>query len=94
MPDAPRFYTIGSPQRLAEFRPRLRVGDIRGISIDSRFLTRGMVEELLGCGVETIVSWAVETPETAHRLVEWGVGGITSGRPEVLAAVRDRNVER
>jgi glycerophosphoryl diester phosphodiesterase len=39
-PKAPRFYSLGTPERLDALRPRLARREISGISIDSRFSAR------------------------------------------------------
>lgn len=89
LPRVPAYYTAGSPGRLAVLRPRLTRREIRYVSIDSRFLTRDIVDELRDAGVESIITWAVETEETARRVLGWGVTGITSDDLDLLGAVRD-----
>ena len=92
VPDAPRFYTIGTPGRLDELRPRLQRREIAAVAIDSRFLTEEIVLELRGLGVATIVTWAVETPAVAARVLAWGVGGVTSDSLTLLAAIREGRI--
>lgn len=87
VPQAPRFYTVGKPQALAALRPRLERGEISAVSINSRFLTEETVSELREGGARTIVTWAVETPEAARRVLAWGVG-VTSKSLSLLAAIR------
>ena len=89
LPEAPRFYTAGSLRRLAEMRPRLERGEIAAVSIDSRILTEQIVAELRGAAVGAIITWAVETPAAARRVLAWGVSGVTSDSLTLLASIRD-----
>ncbi len=99
LPQAPALYTVGTLERLEELRPRLArrnmtgVSDVTGVSIDSRILTASIVSDLKEAGVETIVSWRVETEETARRLLSWGVNGFTSDSLALLAAIREGRIE-
>jgi glycerophosphoryl diester phosphodiesterase len=92
LPQAPLFYTVGDLQRLAALRPRLDRRDISGVSIDSRILTGDIVSELKGSGVREIMTWAVETPAAARRVLAWGVTGVTSDSLALLKAIRDGRV--
>ena len=92
LPGAPRFYTIGSLPRLAALRPRLERGEIAKVSIDSRILTAEIVAELGRTGVETIITWAVETAERARDVLAWGVSGITSDSLPLLVSIRDGRI--
>lgn len=92
LPEVTRFYTIGSLQRLAALRPRLERREIARVAIDSRMLTAEIVAELGGAGVETITTWAVETPEKAREVLAWGVRGITSDSLPLLVALREGRI--
>ena len=92
LPGVPRFYTIGRRRRLAALRPRLERGEIAEVSIDSRILTAETVTELGRTGVETVITWAVETPERAREVLAWGVSGITSDTLALLVSVRDGRI--
>ena len=92
LPEVTRFYTIGSLQRLAALRPRLDRREIARVAIDSRMLTAEIVAELGGAGVETITTWAVETPEKAREVLAWGVRGITSDSLPLLVALREGRI--
>jgi glycerophosphoryl diester phosphodiesterase len=89
LPQVPRFYTAGSRRRLAVLRPRLERREIAALSLDSRFLTNEIVAELGAMGVEAVVAWAVETSESARRLLAWGISGITSDSLTLLDAIRN-----
>ena len=92
LPEVTRFYTIGSLQRLAALRPRLERREIARVAIDSRMLTAEIVAELGRAGVETITTWAVETPEKAREVLAWGVRGITSDSLPLLVALREGRI--
>lgn len=87
MPVAPRFYTIGTVERLADIRPRLARREVPAVSIHSAVLTFEVATELRQAGVGPIVSWAVETAEMARRVLAWGVG-VTSKNLRLLEAIR------
>ena len=105
VPQAPALYTVGTLERLEELRPRLARQDVKGVShvtgvsqvtgvsIDSRILTASIVSDLKEAGVETFVSWHVETEETARRLLSWGVNGFTSDSLALLTAIREGRIE-
>lgn len=92
LPQVPRFYTLGSRRRLRALRPRLERGEIDAVSIDSRFLTESIVSELRGSGVQTIVTWAVETAAAARKLLAWGVSGVSSDSLALLEAIHDGRI--
>lgn len=91
-PEVPRFYSIGRWRRLAALRPQLERGEIAQVSIDSRMLTAEIVTELGRSGVETIITWAVETPERAREVLAWGVRGITSDSLPLLVSVGEGRI--
>ena len=93
LPQAPHFYTVGSLRRLDALRPRLARREIAAVAIDSRFLRVEIVAELRDSGVETVLTWAVETADDARRLLRWGVGGITSDSLPLLVAIREGRVQ-
>jgi glycerophosphoryl diester phosphodiesterase len=88
LPEVPLFYTIGDLDRLQLLRPRLARSDIPAVSIDSRMLTEGIVSDLRGSGVGEIITWAVETPAAARRVLGWGVSGVISDSLALLASIR------
>lgn len=92
LPEAPRFYTLGRLDRLADLRPRLERREVPCASVDSRFLTQEIVSELRAGGVGPIVSWAVESPEDARRVLGYGAG-VTSKNLALLAAIREGKLE-
>ena len=88
LPQAHRYYTTGTPGRLAGLRPRLARGEIAGMAINSRFLTRAIVAELRAAGVERMITWGVVTREKARDVLAWGVSGVTADSLPLLAAIR------
>lgn len=55
-------------------------------SPDHGDLTRAALEEAQTLGLK-VVPWTVNAPADMHRLIEWGVDGIISDRPDVLRRV-------
>ena len=94
LPQAPLFYTIGSLARLEERRPRLQQGAITALSVQSRILTAELVSEFREMGVNTIVTWGIETADDAQRVLEWGVSGVTSRNLSLLVSLHADEVPR
>lgn len=88
LPDVPRFYTVGRPERLDDLRQRLPKRDIVAVTINHRLLTEAVVSELSGLGVERLVAWTVNDPARARAIIEWGGGGITSDDLDLLRSIR------
>ena len=59
----------------------------------TRVVSRRFVEYAHRCGIAVQV-WTVDTETDIHRLIDWGVDGIISDRPDIaVAAVRARSRE-
>ena len=58
-----------------------------------RVVTRGFVEAAHRANVPVHV-WTVDDPADMHRLLDWGVDGIQTDRPDVLAQVLTERVGR
>ncbi len=75
-------HSVGSPQQLDELRRR--GGDLAGVSIHERLLSPALVRELTS-RAGLVLTWPVNTPELARRLLDWGVTGLISDRFALLA---------
>jgi glycerophosphoryl diester phosphodiesterase len=53
------------------------------VDIDYRFTSPQMILSLHRAGIEVWV-WTVNAPEIMNCLIEWGIDGIASDRPDVL----------
>jgi glycerophosphoryl diester phosphodiesterase len=49
-------------------------------------LTRGVIREAQALGLKVVV-WTVNDPAGMRRMIEWGVDGIISDRPDLLRKV-------
>lgn len=81
--------SVSSPfglRRLLAQKERVCAPAGSGVTIRHPYLTRELVAELKRFGL--VVAWTVNDVRLALRLVEWGVDGVTTDRPEVMRAVR------
>jgi glycerophosphoryl diester phosphodiesterase len=87
-----RFY-IGHRLRLGRlFRPRADVVQVPETWEGRRVVTPRFVRDLRRCGIPVHV-WTVDDPRDMHRLLDWGVEGLVTDRPDVLGHVlRERGV--
>lgn len=88
-----RFY-IAHRLHLSAFRPvSADVVQLPEYWEGRRVLTPGLIRDLHAHGVDVHV-WTVNDVEDVHRLLEWGVDGIVSDRPDVLSDVLTERVGR
>jgi glycerophosphoryl diester phosphodiesterase len=73
--------------------PRADVVQIPEHWKDRRVLTPRLVRELAAAGIPVHV-WTVDEPADMHRLLDWGVEGIITDRPDLLDAVLRERVGR
>lgn len=80
-----RIRSVGSPRGMRALLRRDLAG-LDGVAADVRLLDAGTVAELrdrTGC----VLAWPVNDAERATALIDLGVEGLISDRPEALAAV-------
>ncbi|MBF6594487.1 MAG: glycerophosphodiester phosphodiesterase [Thermaceae bacterium] len=66
-----------------------RLGDATGIdtdavTVDGRILSPEFVAQLHARGL-AVLAWTIDRPEHMRTLLEWGVDGLTSNRPDLFA---------
>lgn len=76
--------SVGNRTQLRAVRRLLATRPLDGISIHRRLLTPAVVAELRE-RVPLVLSWPVNTEEIASLLAGWGVNGLISDRPQLLA---------
>jgi len=54
-----------------------------GINLNNKIVDEKTVEQAKGLGLE-VLSWTIDDPEEAKRLVKIGVTGITTNRPDLM----------
>lgn len=81
--------SVGSRTALRSLLRRYGPGSLEGVSIRRDLLTPGVVEALR-TRADTLWTWPVDDPETAARLVGWGVTGLISDAPGRLRRHPDR----
>jgi glycerophosphoryl diester phosphodiesterase len=77
--------SVGNRTQLRAVRRLLATRPLDGISIHRRLLTPALVAELRE-RVPLVLSWPINTPEIGDLLAGWGVNGLISDRPQLLAA--------
>jgi glycerophosphoryl diester phosphodiesterase len=75
--------SVGNRSQLRAVRRHLASHPLDGVSIHRRLVTPALVAELRR-RVPLVMTWPVNTRETAHRLAEWGVNGLISDHPHAL----------
>jgi glycerophosphoryl diester phosphodiesterase len=75
--------SVGNRSQLRAVWRQLASRPLDGICIHRRLVTPALVAELRG-RVPLVMTWPVNTRETAHRLAGWGVNGLISDRPHAL----------
>lgn len=87
--DAPHVrvvHSIGNTRALAEVGERLTWQENQAISVNQKFLGPAQVERLLGLA-PTVMSWPINDARLLRRVIGWGVNGIISDNPALLAEV-------
>ncbi len=77
--------SVGNRAQLRAVRRLLARRPLDGISIHRRLLTPELVAELR-TRVPLVLTWPVNTTEIAALLAGWGVNGLISDRPQILAS--------
>lgn len=77
-------HSVGSARQLTRLRRRLGETRIQAVSIHERLLDSRRVRELREVA-DVILTWPVNTVERARELAGWGVDGLISDRPELVA---------
>jgi glycerophosphoryl diester phosphodiesterase len=76
-------HSVGSPGELRALWRRSSGGELDGISIDQRLLTRPVTAELCR-RAPLVMAWPVNGVRAANRLAGWGVNGLISDEPALL----------
>ena len=59
------------------------------VTVDYRTLTPGLLRRFQEQGI-SVIAWTVDEPATMRELIRWGIDGITTNRPDLLAAITPR----
>jgi glycerophosphoryl diester phosphodiesterase len=79
-----RVHSVGSLRELRRLRRRFAGRRLDGVSIHERLLSPSVAAHLREL-TATVLSWPVNDLHRARELVELGVAGLISDRPELLA---------
>jgi glycerophosphoryl diester phosphodiesterase len=85
MPDIPAYFLSSkiTPQTLDELLPRLRENKIDGLNLNFTTITPELAELCKKNNVP-LLTWTVDDPEIAKRLIEMGVSAITTNKPKEM----------
>jgi glycerophosphoryl diester phosphodiesterase len=79
-------HSIGNRRALEEVEQRLTWHANHAISVNQKFLGPSQVQRLLGLA-PTVMTWPINTRRQLRRVLRWGVNGIISDNPALLAEV-------
>jgi hypothetical protein len=88
LPGAPEVrpvHSVGAPRQLEWLRRRYDGRRLAGVSIHRKLLDAPTVEDLQR-RAEVVMAWPVRTREDVRELVGWGVQGLITEAPELVAA--------
>lgn len=92
MPDIPAYWLVGTEKdndtgkpvpHSAQLLSAVREKNLDGLDVHYEGLSEDFVKAARKAGQDLYV-WTVDTSETANRLIQWGVKGITTNRPDHL----------
>lgn len=81
--------SVGARRQLEALRRRFADRRLDGISIHRRLLDRETVRDLQA-RAEVVMTWPVETAEQARQLTGWGVHGLITEHPDLIADAIER----
>ncbi len=82
------YRTVNAPRLVDALQPLLDSDPLQaGVSIHRDLLSRELAASLAAHGVPVLV-WPVNDLETARELLDWGVTGLISDRPELLRVLK------
>jgi glycerophosphoryl diester phosphodiesterase len=76
--------SVGARRQLQALRRRFDGHRLHGVSIHRKLLDAAAVEDLRR-RADLVMTWPVQTPEQVRRLVGWGVQGLITDVPELVA---------
>lgn len=83
-------YSVGRRAMLRKVSSRLARHEHRAVTVHRRLLSPARVASLREMA-PTVMSWPINTPESLHEVLAWGVNGIVSDNIELLGwLVRER----
>ena len=78
-------HSVGYRPQLRALHRRFGGGALGGVALDERLLDGRLVAELRSYAA-LVMTWPVNTVDRARRLLDWGVDGLITDRPSVVAA--------
>jgi glycerophosphoryl diester phosphodiesterase len=78
-------HSVGARRQLERLRRRFEGRRLHGVSIHRKLLDARTVDDLRR-RADVVMTWPVETREDVRELVGWGVQGLITESPELVAA--------
>ena len=86
-------HSVGAPRQLDGLRGRFGGRRLDGVSIHRKLLDARTVQDLRR-RAEVLMTWPVQTREEVRRLVDWGMQGLITESPQLVAAGAFRHGRR
>jgi glycerophosphoryl diester phosphodiesterase len=85
LPGVPGVHSVGARRQLEGLRRRFDGRRLHGVSIHRKLLDARTAEDLRR-RADVVMTWPVQTRQDVHELVGWGVQGLITEVPELVAA--------
>lgn len=85
LPEVPGVPSVGARRQLEGLRRRFEGRRLAGVSIHHKLLDARMVDDLRG-RADVVMTWPVRTREDVREVAGWGVQGLITASPELVAA--------
>lgn len=85
LPGVPGVHSVGARRQLEALRRRFDGRRLHGVSIHRKLLDARTVKDLRR-RADVVMTWPVQTREDVRELVAWGVHGLITESPELVAA--------
>lgn len=82
-PDSPCYWLCSDPELFRRNFGLIGGAKLDGVSLNFNMITKDIADQVKEAGLE-LYTWTVDDPEVAKKMVELGVRGITTNKPDVI----------